>query len=205
MLRDSFLQVLNYYTNNEQLQEQLWLEEETHYTQPGRFYHTLEHLENMFEQLLQCKEQIDDWNTILFSLVFHDIVYDPLRADNEEKSADFAVQRLQTLSYPPSKIANCACQISATKEHTISEDADTNFFTDADLSILGSDDDSYKQYAANIRREYKAFPDAVYQKGRKAVLQHFLQMERIYKTAYFYEQFEKQARLNLSAELQQLI
>lgn len=203
-LQECFLQLLKGYTANTLQSEQLWREIVKHYTNKSRFYHNLTHLEQMLQKLQHCKARIADWDTVLFSLFYHDIIYNPLRQDNEEKSAAFAVKRLQDLSYPSVKTAKCYSQILSTKGHQISEDADTNFFTDADLSILGSGWETYAQYAANIRKEYALYPDFLYKKGRKKVLQYFLQMDRIYKTTYFHEQFEEPARKNMIRELQQL-
>lgn len=205
MLQDYFLQLLQGYTTDTQLANQLWTEVEGHYTEKKRYYHTLTHIEQLLQQLMECKELIVDWDTVLFSLFYHDIIYNPLRQDNEEKSADLAVMRLSKLSYPLHKSATCYAQILGTKGHQLSTDNDTNLFTDADLSILGSSQEIYMQYTTNIRKEYAVYPDFLYKKGRAKVLQHFLQMERIFKTAYFYERFEEQARINLSAELKQLL
>lgn len=204
MLQDYFTQLLQGYTTDTALVNPLWTEIETHYSEKKRYYHTLTHLDHLLQQLLECKTLIDDWDTVLFSLFYHDIIYNSLRQDNEEKSAELAVKRLNQLSYPLHKSAACYAQILATKGHQLSKDNDTNLFTDADLSILGSHYDTYLQYAASIRKEYAVYPDFLYRKGRAKVLQHFLQMERIFKTDYFYERFEAQARQNLSAELKQL-
>ena len=81
---------------------------------------------------------------------------------------------------------------------------DTNIFLDADLAILGQSDENYKLYTKQIRQEYSFFSDADYKKGRVGVLKHFLAMERIYKTEYFFNKFEKQAKLNIENELKRL-
>jgi predicted metal-dependent HD superfamily phosphohydrolase len=92
----------------------------------------------------------------------------------------------------------------ATKSHSIAEDNDTNYFTDADLAILGADDKTYTEFAKAIRKEYAVYPDTIYNHGRKKVLTHFLQMPEIYKTKYFRDKYETRARVNLSTELGRL-
>lgn len=94
--------------------------------------------------------------------------------------------------------------ILATKLHEISQDNDTNYFIDADLAILGRGQYEYQKYTEQIREEYSIYPDFMYNNGRKKALQHFLQMDAIYKTDYFFEKYEKQARLNISNELETL-
>jgi len=203
-MQECFQQLLSGYTSESKQVEEFWKEVEMHYSGANRYYHTLAHLELMYQQLAACRQWIEDWDTVLFSLFYHDIIYNPLQQDNEEQSASLIVQRLQALSYPEQKIARCQAQILATKKHQQEADTDANYLTDADLSILGSNWDTYTQYAVNIRKEYAVYPDPLYKPGRAKVLQHFLQMERVFKTPYFFERFEQQARQNLAAELQQL-
>ena len=90
--------------------------------------------------------------------------------------------------------------IEFTSGHEISSDSDTNYFTDADLSILGSNGKAYGEYSKNIRREYWLYPDIIYNAGRRKVIEHFLAMTKIFKTTHF-QQLEKQARINLQEEL----
>jgi predicted metal-dependent HD superfamily phosphohydrolase len=89
----------------------------------------------------------------------------------------------------------------ATKHHQLSADEDVNYFTDADLSILGQDWGTYLDYAKKIRKEYRLYPDLAYKPGRKKVLQHFFEMESIFKTSGFRERYEAAARRNLQQEL----
>jgi len=165
----------------------------------------LEHLERLLQELHEVQVQIREWNTILFTLFYHDAIYDPLKSNNEEKSADLAEKRLLSLSVPQQVISNCKAQILVTKQHEISADEDTNYFTDADLSILGQDWPAYEAYAKNVRKEYAIYPDLVYRPGRRKVLSHFLQMERIYKTGYFFGKYEATAKDNLQREISLLM
>lgn len=204
LLKDIFTNLTAIYTQDAALVDQYWLEIEKAYGGKKRHYHNLNHLEQLWQQLLPLKAKIADWETLLFSLFYHDIVYKVRRQDNEEKSAELAQERLQALSYPPDRIERCVAQIIATKSHTLSTDADTNLFTDADLAILGQDWPTYHTYALQVRREYAIYPDLLYKPGRRKVLQHFLNMERIFKTSHFYDLYEQKARSNLSRELAEL-
>jgi len=111
---------------------------------------------------------------------------------------------MTTLHCSAGQVNNCTAQILATKKHTWSNDSDTNYFTDADLSILGSPPAVYKAYVQSIRKEYKLYPDFVYNPGRQKVLKHFLDMPAIFKTAHFTNKYESQARMNLQEELRSL-
>lgn len=201
-MKSTFTKLAAGYTANERLIQQLWNEVETAYSQPKRYYHTMQHLAHLLNELDPVKEKIQDWNTVLFSVFYHDFVYNPLRRDNEERSVAIMENRLQSIDVPPEIIAACRGQILCTKTHAHCLDADSNFFTDADLSILGQEENSYKEYTAAIRKEYALYADNLYYPGRKAVLKQFLQMERIFKTGVFFDRYEKQARQNLQWELE---
>lgn len=200
-LKQTFLELTGKYTSNNQLQEDLWKEIETNYSEENRYYHNLHHLEYLLTKLTAVKEQVNDWDTLLFSLYYHDIIYNATSSDNEEKSAECAAKTLQLLGLETDK---CVAQILATKGHTVSPDNDTNLFTDADLSILGESWELYREYFQKIRKEYAIYPDTVYNPGRTKVLQHFLNMKRLFKTKAFFDKYESNAKNNLSGELKML-
>ncbi len=201
MLKETLIQLLHHYAVKEDLPENYWREIQSQYSHPKRHYHTLQHLENLLAQLLPLQAQFQNWDTILFTLYYHDIVYNALKSNNEEKSAEWAEKRMLQIGVPKEMIETCKYQILATKKHLIDADLDTNYFLDADLSILGQDAETYTTYSHNVRKEYAIYPDLIYKPGRKKALQHFLAMDRIFKTDYFSETLEKQARENILMEL----
>lgn len=201
MLKDVFYNLLGEYTSDNTVITSCWEEIEKSYGNKKRHYHNLLHLENLFAELIRHKDQIAQWNVTLFALFYHDVVYNTLKQDNEERSAVLAAKRLSALNVPPKEIELCVEMINATKGHDFSANADVNLFTDADLSILGKDWEVYKIYFENIRKEYAIYPDLIYKPGRKKVLQHFLAMKSIFKTEAFYGKYEKAARENLEREL----
>ena len=146
------------YDGSPLLAEQLWTEIEKAYTKKGRIYHNLHHIDALYTLLLNYKSKIADWDILCFSIIYHDMIYAVRRSDNEERSAQFAADRLAQLNYPISKIEVCRAQINATKSHAFTDDNDTNLFTDADLAILGSDWETYEQYAKAIRKECRIYP-----------------------------------------------
>jgi predicted metal-dependent HD superfamily phosphohydrolase len=181
----------------------MWNEVEKNYSKPDRHYHNLTHLNAMLTELKPHQDKFDEWNTIIFAITYHDLIYSSLKSNNEEKSAEIAIKRLSNISFPEKLIAFCAHLIHATKKHEPS-DPITNLFTDADLSILGSDSTTYKEYARQIRLEYSIYPDIIYNPGRKKALIHFLDMDNIYKTREFYDKYELNAKANIQSELDSL-
>jgi predicted metal-dependent HD superfamily phosphohydrolase len=202
MLKQTFTKLLEKHSAEVVLLDELWNEIENAYSKPKRFYHTLNHLENLLAQLVLVKNNITDWDTVLFTLFYHDVIYKSSRTDNEGQSAILAEKRMKQLSISEDIIESCKNQILATKNHLEQLSSDTNYFTDADLSILDSDWDTYSIYLNQVRKEYSIYPDFMYNSGRKKVLKHFLNMDRIFKTDYFFNKLEAQAKNNLKQELQ---
>ena len=200
-LKTVFLQLLSGYVADQAMAQTLWEEIVQAYGSKKRHYHNLAHLAHLYIQFLDVKTLLKDWDGALFALFYHDVVYKVHKTDNEEKSAELAVKRLKQLGAPLAVIDQCQALILATKNHVNSTDSDVNLFTDADLSILGTDWEVYVDYAQKIRREYAVYPDLLYLPARKKVLKHFLDMERIFKTDFFFERYEKTARENLALEL----
>ncbi len=201
MLKEVFVTLLTNYCDDSNQIESLWNAIDKKHRNKKRYYHNLSHLEHLYQNLLQAKDQIVDWDMVLFTLFYHDYIYNVLKQDNEEQSAIKALEILNALDIDKNRIDVCYEIILATKGHNTSKNSDVNYFTDADLAILGSDWKNYETYYKNVRKEYKYYPDFMYNKGRIKVLRHFIDMPRIFKTDYFHEQFETQAKENLQLEI----
>ena len=201
MLKEIFTALVSTYSDDYQSIDALWSQILKKHNKKNRYYHNLSHLENVYQKLLVVQDKIADWDMILFSIFYHDYIYNVLKKDNEEQSALKAKEVLESLGIDPQRIELCTEIIIATKGHQISEINDINYFTDADLSILGSSWHDYEIYYKQVRKEYKYYPDFMYNKGRIEVLKHFLKMPRIFKTDYFFDNFEKQAKENLQKEI----
>lgn len=200
-LKDRFNQLCFPFTQDQNLIDSLWQEIETKYAEKSRHYHNLEHLQNMFSELESVKDKVSNFSRISFSVFYHDVIYDASSKSNEEKSAEYAKIRLQKLDMNQELIVAISNQIIATKAHQKSHDQDTNYLLDSDLSILGKDIETYLEYTKKIRKEYSIYPDLLYKPGRKKVLQHFLALENIFKTNYFQEKYEVQAKENIEFEI----
>jgi predicted metal-dependent HD superfamily phosphohydrolase len=200
MLKTIFLTLCSNYNSNASLANLLWQEIEKHYGYKKRAYHNLKHLEEVYVSLEHFKKMVIDWDTLLFSLFYHDVIYKTHLANNEEKSANFAVSRLTKLGVSSDKIEKCVSQILATKTHELSDNNDTNLFTDADLAVLGRPWSEYEVYLMQIRKEYAIYPNLIYKPGRKKVLKHFIEMQYIYKTSAYRQLHEHQAKENLERE-----
>ena len=200
MIRNEFFNAVNTYGSSADTTSNLWQEIERQYSEPSRHYHTMVHLQNLISELQPVQSRFENWNMVVFAVAYHDVIYKASKSNNEEKSADLAMKRLRGIAAPEDLVLRCKEFIVATKRHQPVDD-EIDLFTDADLSILGSSPDNYRIYTNQVRKEYSIYPDLLYKPGRKKVLLHFLEMQTIYKTSFFREKYEAQARRNLQNEL----
>lgn len=203
-LQTIWVDLASAYSDDRELIDRLWLELHTAYTGKKRHYHNFDHIALMIGLAQAHRSDLEDFETVMFSIFYHDIVYNATRKDNEWKSAERASERLRELDFPAPRIARCHAQVLATKDHELSDDPDTNYLLDFDLAILAEPEEIYMDYCRRIRKEYAIYPDLMYNPARKKALRHILDMEHIFKTETFRAELESKARENIRAELSRL-
>jgi predicted metal-dependent HD superfamily phosphohydrolase len=136
----------------------------------------------------------------------HDRRYDVRRKDNEEVSAGMARYDARALGLQDLLVDAAEIAVMATKSHQSSV-PDTRYLIDADLSILGYDEEAFDRYEDGVRSEYRAvYSDKEISVGRAVWLGKFLDAhpDRIYYTDEFEERYGMQARANLTRSLAKL-
>ena len=88
------------------------------YSAPNRFYHTIEHLAEMFPLIDRLAQEVDDPSVVELAVWFHDAVYDPHAGDNEERSAKWARELLTPLRVPSAALDRMEQLIRATAHVT---------------------------------------------------------------------------------------
>ena len=204
-LKVNWQNLVSGYANNS-LVDSLWATIESQYTSKNRHYHNLTHLHHMFLQLEDIKTEFEDLDSLKFAIWYHDIIYKSTNKDNEEQSANFVEKVLKSFHFDDSRVKKIRKLILSTKKHELLsvENNDNAYLLDLDLSILGTDWETYQLYIQSIRKEYKIYPNILYKPGRKKVLKNFLERESLYFTEHFKIKFEKQARENLKKEIELL-
>ena len=114
------------HSRDNQLIKKLWEEISDRYSEPHRYYHTLDHLRDIYLLLLPLKEDLE-WDTILFALFYHDIIYHIPSTTNEKQSAELAKRQLRKLDFSPKLMSRIHSMIIATQVHS-SQDKNTQFF-----------------------------------------------------------------------------
>jgi predicted metal-dependent HD superfamily phosphohydrolase len=144
------------------------------HSEPHRHYHTLRHIELMLQQL---PAQHAFWRELTAATLFHDIVYNPGRTNNEELSLGTFQSVARELA-PGARLdqALVSAMILATKGHAFRdeatiEDAAVNVLLKADLSILWHPDRQvYEWYARGVRQEYAFVADGPFSEARARIL-----------------------------------
>jgi len=175
------------------------------YSESGRVYHTLDHLQQVLDTIQQLRQEANNLSIVQLAAWFHDAVYQVRATDNEAQSAALAEQLLGNLEVPPGAIAQIQRLILQTQHHQAdSPDPDSQVLLDADLAILAAPPQRYQAYAAAIRQEYGWLTDMAFRQGRRPLLQQFLQRDRLFYTETMFQQAETQARTNLQWEFRSL-
>ena len=136
-----------------------------------RHYHNLDHLNDVVSQIntfyneSNCSKK--DHEKLLLTALFHDIVYDPLKNDNEEKSAEFFNNCCLEKNQDTEDIKN---MILDTKAHNASTNLSV-LFNKFDMNIVERGIDELMQWESGIYNEYKIYGNDAYKQGRVKFLE----------------------------------
>lgn len=175
------------------------------YQARGRHYHNLGHVLSLLKASEQYRAHLQAPAEVQLAIWYHDAIYNALRKDNEQRSAQLARKHLWGLQAPKSLLQRLEQLILQTANHLAeipASDTDMAWFLDFDMGILGTDPDTYSQYAEQIRKEYRLVPEVLYRQGRLKLLRRWLQADFLFHTPTFRKLYEKQARANLLKEIQ---
>jgi predicted metal-dependent HD superfamily phosphohydrolase len=171
------------------------------WSEPHRRYHDLAHLAAVLGLVGELEGAADDPDAVRLAAWYHDIAYDPERADNEEVSAARARVGLRGL-VPDARVDEVELLVLVTAGHDPApDDANGAVLCDADLAVLAGPPDAYATYASAVREEYGHLSDEVFTAGRIAVLEHLLALPALYRTPEAARQWAGRAAANLTAEL----
>jgi len=167
------------------------------YAEPGRHYHTLQHLAECLELFDRVAHLANRPGEAAIALWFHDAVYLPPAKDNEARSADWAGAALREAGAGEDVCERVWALIMATAHHAAPGDTDACLVVDIDLAILGADAARFAEYEEQVRAEYAAVPIDLFRQKRAELLARFLERPAIYQTPKLHARFENQARANL--------
>ena len=176
------------------------------YSEPHRHYHDQRHLDECLAELDGVHDLTESERRLLkWAILWHDAVYHPGQRDNEQRSAELALSDLSSCGIAEDDAAEVARLILVTERHKAGPDDRLGaLMVSIDLAILGSDPDRYRDYAADVRREYSHVPEQLLRPGRALVLKRLLDCDPLFPDPDFRARLETQARRNIEAELKAL-
>lgn len=175
------------------------------YTEPWRFHHVVPHLGMMGVFLSDNIEKIKNPRRVFLATIGHDAVYVPqlFGGVNEELSAQLFVATMSPF-HEAQIIADAAGDIRATVDHDLGDgDSDRAYFLDADMLIVGAEEEVFDAYDANIGSEFSFVPVDRYTEGRKSVLKSFNERQ-IFITPEAVDLYEDQAHANIERAIKRL-
>lgn len=165
-----------------------------------RPYHNLDHImycQRKYSEFMISEGSMPD-ALIDVAIWFHDIVYIPGMAYNEEKSCDL-FDKLLGHNLIRSAREDIRRMILATKHNFPPRDEMEALIMDLDMAILGDEPEIFRKYENDVKQEYlKLYSEEEYDAGRKEFIQNLVAQKFIYHTDYFHERYEIPARLNLA-------
>jgi predicted metal-dependent HD superfamily phosphohydrolase len=172
------------------------------YHEQHRSYHGLQHILSCLRLAAEVRGQLEDPAAVELAVWYHDAIYQPRASDNEERSAALAASELGPLC--PLLVPSITSLILATKHQAGPASPDGQFLVDIDLAVLGSSAAEFDTYEADVRREYRWVPRALFDRKRREILQGFVDRPAIYSTRYFRDRLEASARANLARSIDRL-
>ncbi len=136
------------------------------YQEPHRFYHTPEHLYDVYQQLQE--RDLADHNVLLLATAYHDVIYNPQSATNEEDSAAYFMQNYDGDPQLKQEVYDI---ILDTKTHQPRSELSA-VFCDMDLNILRRPLNKLLLYEDQIFKEFQFADFSLYRDKRvEALLQ----------------------------------
>jgi predicted metal-dependent HD superfamily phosphohydrolase len=172
--------------------------------EPHRRHHGERHLEEVLDAITLLAEPGDDLQAVELAAWFHDAVY-ACRPDDEERSAELARALLEQAGASAGLVDEVERLVLLTRSHDPGPDDRAGMvLCDADLSVLGAGPRRYAEYVAGVRAEYSSVVDVSWREGRTQVLRHLLGLNPMFRTAAGRARWERAARANVAAELNDL-
>lgn len=173
------------------------------YQSPPRAYHNIEHIADC----LHLYDQVSTTpiHAVELAIWYHDSIYEPLSATNEQDSAEYMQTEALSLGIDNQIIQDATRLILITANHQRASKPDEQLLADIDCAILAAQPHRYIEYTRAIRSEYSMVQEFQYRKGRTTFLEGQLLRPAMFHTEWAKQsRFEELARINIAQELSEL-
>ncbi len=169
MTRNNIQTRLNYDFGVYQTKSSKWL---AMYDESHRFYHNWDHIEDVMEY---AGDDIKS-DEVFIAILFHDIIYDPKRKDNELRSAEFFLEnKSEFRKLSPKSIENVYNAILDTRHNGTITTETGKIVCAADLhELVHGDVETLVKNEEKIFKEFQCFDWTEYKQGRIQFLESFM-------------------------------
>lgn len=171
-----------------------------HYAEPGRHYHTIDHVNHCLGQARLVTDLLPDVSALKLAIWFHDCVYDPLARDNEARSAAL-FRELAAPVMTPLLVDDVERLVLVTQAGQAPRHADESYMIDIDLSSFGLPWDPFLADSLAVRAERPHLTDDQYVVQQSRFLNGLLERESVFSTDFFRARYEDVARSNIDRYL----
>lgn len=178
------------------------------YSEKNRKYHTLTHVSSCLKKFQDIKANLLFPDSVEMAIWFHDVVYDAGKSDNEEQSAKVTSAICSAHGLPDYFTDRVNYLILATKHdgnNLMPNDYDAFYLLDLDLFGLAWSWEEFVINNKNIQLEFSHFPKAMVLNNQREFLLELIHQDKIYKTEYFYENYENKARENIDRFINEVL
>ena len=137
-----------------------------------RHYHSQNHLLDLLNKINEIKSDLSqkEYEKLVISALFHDIVYDPMSNQNEEMSAKFLIDSSLDKTNPD--ILEIKQIILDTKTHEPKSKL-SEIFCEMDMDVVKGDFEELLEWERGIGEEYKQYGN-LYKEGRLKFLESLM-------------------------------
>ncbi|GAA1730860.1 hypothetical protein GCM10009809_27990 [Isoptericola hypogeus] len=180
---------------------------------PDRRFHNLRHLADVLHRVDELAEETHEPDLVRLAAWYHGAVFDATRkvaaatqgGEQTTSSADLARTQLTELGIPAGRAERVAQLVDSLARHKpLPKDVDSAVLNDADLGMLATEPQRYREYMADVRAEYAHIPLPDYLDARIRVLTKLLKRPSLYWSPMG-AAWEEPARQNVDAELHRLL
>ncbi len=174
------------------------------YNEPQRHYHTLQQLVECLAWLVEWKDAAEHPHQVALAIGVKDAVLDPMRHDNEGRSARLAFDSLIAAGAETDVARRGRDLVVATRHDSPAGAADARLLVDIDMAVLGASAQRYAEFERGLRREQAHITDFIYRRRRIEALKSLSARIRIYHTDIARAQLEARARANIASMIARL-
>ncbi|CAA0090535.1 Uncharacterised protein [Halioglobus japonicus] len=177
--------------------DSVWQKLQSHYQEPHRHYHTLDHIDHCLGELDIAGDHVAEFSATEMAIWFHDVIYHYGAKDNELLSVTY-FRDMAGSAMPADFVERVSEFIIATQHTGPAADPAIAYVVDIDLSGFGLPWDDYLADSTALRYEAEGVSDEQYYNGKLRFLTELQRWSSLYQSPFFRDRLEANAQSNIA-------